>query len=188
MSKHKTPYSYTHSFLGTTKHLVKIRRLGYKQFLYFLLYVNSLKKFLWAKQKFNCFKKMSSFSYSLFPKILKLRRSSLRLVFLIKIYVTSFYFLRIIDYGIEWGVSYDLFPLIWNPLYLIGPQSYKFPIEWSQLKFYKVWNKNGSVKRKTSNNRTRVFEIALEGGREWKGGGNWNFAWESFNHSMLLSC
>ena len=164
MSKHKTLYSYTHSFLGTTKHLVKIRRLGYKQFLYFLLYVNSLKKFLWAKQKFNCFKKMSSFSYSLFPKILKLRRSSLRLVFLIKIYVTSFYFLRIIDYGIEWGVSYDLFPLIWNPLYLIGPQSYKFPIEWSQLKFYKVWNKNGSVKRKTSNNRTRVFEIALEGG------------------------
>ena len=42
--------------------------------------------------------------------------------------------------------------------------------------------------RKTSNNRSRVFEMALEGGREWKGGGNGNFAGESFNHSMLLSC
>ena len=39
-----------------------------------------------------------------------------------------------------------------------------------------------------SNNRIRVFEIALEGGREWKCGGNGNFAWESFNHSMLSSC
>ena len=94
MSKHKTPYSYAHSLLSTTKHLVKIRRLGYKQFLYFLLYVNSLKKFLWAKQKFNCFKKMSSFSYSLFPKILKLRRSSLRLVFLIKIVYNQFLLLK----------------------------------------------------------------------------------------------
>ena len=39
-----------------------------------------------------------------------------------------------------------------------------------------------------SNNRIRVFEIALEGGMEWKCGGNGNFAWESFNHSMLSSC
>ena len=45
-----------------------------------------------------------------------------------------------------------------------------------------------AVSRKASNNRSRVFEIALDGGREWKGGGNGNFAWESFNHSMLLSC
>ena len=70
------PPTLTHFFLSTTKHLGKIRRLGYKQFLYFLLYVNSLKKF---------FKKMSIFSYSLLPKIFKLKRSSLRLVFLIKI-------------------------------------------------------------------------------------------------------
>ena len=42
-------------------------------------------------------------------------------------------------------------------------------------------------KGKTSNNKRRVFEIALEGGTEWKGGGNENFAWESFNHSMFLS-
>ena len=41
---------------------------------------------------------------------------------------------------------------------------------------------------KTSNNRSRVFEIALEAGREWKDGRNGNFAWESLNHSMLLSC
>ena len=30
--------------------------------------------------------------------------------------------------------------------------------------------------RKADNNRSRVFEIALEGGREWKGEGNGNFA------------
>ena len=79
-----------------------------------------------------------------------------------------------------------MFPLIWNPLYLISPQATKSQLEWSQLKFYKVWNKKRSVKkRKTSNNRSRVFEIALEGWREWKGGGNGNFSWESFNHSML---
>ena len=94
MSKHKTPYSYTHSFLSTTKHLGKIRRLGYKQFLYFLLYVNSLKKFFVSKTKFNCFYKMSIFSYSQLPKILKLWRSSLRLVFLIKIVCNQFLLLK----------------------------------------------------------------------------------------------
>ena len=63
------------------------------------------------------------------------------------------------------------------------------------LKNYRLWhwnkvsNKKGSLKkRKTSNNRSRVFEITLEGGRKWKGGGNWNFAWESFYCSMVLSC
>ena len=44
-SKHKTPYFHTHSFLSTTKHLGKIRRLGYIRFLYSLLDVNSLKNF-----------------------------------------------------------------------------------------------------------------------------------------------
>ena len=42
-------------------------------------------------------------------------------------------------------------------------------------------------KRKTSINRGRVFEIALEGGRDWKGGRNKNFALESFGYSMFLS-
>ena len=123
-------------------------------------------KSFFNKTKFNCFKKMSIFSYSLLPKILNFRRSSLRLVFLIKIVYTSFYSLRIIDYG----VLYVLFPLIWNPLYLISPQATKSQLEWGQLKFYKVWNKKGSVKkRKTGINRSKVFKIALEGGRE---GGN----------------
>ena len=55
-------------------------------------------------------------------------------------------------------------------------------MKWGQLKFYKVGNKKGSLKKKkTSNNRSRVFEIALERGRERKGGGNVNFTWESFN-------
>ena len=63
----------------------------------------------------------------------------------------------------------NFLPLIWNLLYLINPLGHKFQLEWSQLKFYKVRLKNGSVKRrKTSNNISRVFEIPLEGGREWK--------------------
>ena len=80
------PPTLTHisSSVYTTKHLRKIRRLGYKQFLY-LLYVNSLKKFFVSKTKFNCFEKIAIFSYSLLPRIFKFRRSSLRLVFLIKI-------------------------------------------------------------------------------------------------------
>ena len=48
------PPTPAHSFHSTTKHLGKIRRLGYKQFLYFLLYVSSLKKLFVSKTKFNC--------------------------------------------------------------------------------------------------------------------------------------
>ena len=131
----------------------------------------------------NCFKEMSIFSYSLLPKILKLRRSSLRLLFLIKIVYKQFLLLK------NWRGSYDLFSLIWNLLYLISPQAKIFQLERIQLKFYKVWNKKGSVKkRKTRINRSRVLKIALEGGREWKGGGNGSFPWESFDYSMLLLC
>ena len=68
--------------------------------------------------------KRSVFSYSLLPKILKLRRSRLRLVLLIKIVK----FLLLKNYDIEYGVSYNLFTLIWNPSYLISPESHKFPI------------------------------------------------------------
>ena len=57
-------------------------------------------------------------------------------------------------------------------------------VSWNLIKF----GEKGSVKkRKTSINRSRVFEIALEGEREWKNGGNGNFGWESFDYSMLLS-
>ena len=83
MSKHKTLYSHTHSFLSTTKHFRKIRRLDYIHTLYFLLYVNSVR----AKQNLNAVKKCPFFSYSylLLQKVLKFRSSSLSLVFLIKI-------------------------------------------------------------------------------------------------------
>ena len=124
MSKHKAPYSNTHFFLGTAKHLGKIRRLDYKQFLYFLLYVNSFEKLFVSKTKFNCVYKMSIFSYSQLPKILKLWRSSLRLVFLIKIVYNQFLLLK----NFTSSVSFDLFLLIWNLLYLISPQSHKFLI------------------------------------------------------------
>ena len=72
------PPTPTHipSSVYTTKHLGKIRRLGYKQF-------------------YKC-----PFFHTHFFILTALRRSSLRLLFLIKI-VCSFYFLRIIDYGIE---------------------------------------------------------------------------------------
>ena len=110
--------------LEHTKHLGKIKRLGYKQFLYFLLYVNSFKKFFMSKTKFNCVYKMSIFSYSQLPKILKLWRSSLRLVFLIKIVYNQFLLLK----NFTSSVSFDLFPLIWNLLYFIRPKSHKFLI------------------------------------------------------------
>ena len=150
-----TPFSRVHFFLSTTKHLRKIRL-----HMIFTVLVNSLKKFF-SKPKFNCFKKNSQFfSYSLLPKILKLTMPSLRLVVVVKI-VTSFYFLRVIDYGIKKEVPYDIFPPIWNSLYLVSSQATKSQTKWGQLKFCKVWNKKGSVKkRKTSIKRTRVFQIA----------------------------
>ena len=92
----------------------------------------------------------------------------MKLVFLIKVVHNQFVILK--DYcGIKQGVSYDLFPLIWNPFiyshYLIILQAMKSQLEWGKLKFYK---KGGVRKRKTGINRRRVFKIALEGGREWK--------------------
>ena len=62
------PYSYTHSFLSAIKHLRKIRRLGYKQFFFFLLYFNSLKKLFVSKTKFNCFLKLAIFHTHCFQK------------------------------------------------------------------------------------------------------------------------
>ena len=128
MSKHKTPYSYIHLILSKTKHLGKIRRFGYKQSLYFLLYVNSLKKFLVSKTKFNCFKKMSIFSYSLLPKILKFRRSSLRLVFLIKIVYNQFLLLK--NYRLwHWIRSFVWFILTnLESVIFDKPTSHKIPI------------------------------------------------------------
>ena len=140
----------------------------------------SYKVFLWAKQNLTVLKKCPFFSYSLLPKILKFRRSSWRLVFLIKIVYNQFLLLK------NYRLWHRIRSFIWFIIF-DWPTKPQIP-NWSgvQLKFYKVWCKKGSVKkRKTSNNRSRVFEIALEGWREWKGGGNGNFSWESFNHSML---
>ena len=42
--------------------------------------------------------------------------------------------------------------------------------------------------RKPSINRSSILEIALEGKMKLNGGGNGNFAWDSLDYSMLLSC
>ena len=116
---------------------------------------------------------MSIFSYSLLLKMLKFRRSSLRLVFPIKIVYNQVLLLKKFRLR-DWIWSFIWFVptnLIWNPIYLIISQAIKSQLKWGQLKFYEVWNEKGSVKkRKTSNNRSRVFEIALEGRREWNRG------------------
>ena len=44
-------------------------------------------------------------------------------------------------YDIKSAGKSDLFPLIWNLLYLITSQAKKFQLEWGQLKIYKAWNK-----------------------------------------------
>ena len=68
--------------LSTWGRLEDLARNSFYTFCYMLIVLKSL---LASKTKFNCFKKMYIFSYSLLPKIFKLRKSSLRLVFLIKI-------------------------------------------------------------------------------------------------------
>ena len=70
-----------HFFLSTTKHLEKIRRLGYRLFTLFA-YVNGLKKFFGQNQNLTVLKKCPFFSFSLLLKMLKFKRSSLRLVYL----------------------------------------------------------------------------------------------------------
>ena len=77
-------------------------------FYTFCYMVIVLKSFFVSKTKFNRFFKMSSFSYSLLPKILKLRRSSLRLFFLIKIVYNQFLLLK--NYGLwHWTRSFIWF-------------------------------------------------------------------------------
>ena len=83
----------SHSFLSTTKYLGKIRRLGYTWFLHFLLILIVFKNFL-NKKKLTVLKKCQFFSYSLLSKMLKFRRSSLRLVFFIKIAYNQFLLLK----------------------------------------------------------------------------------------------
>ena len=68
--------------LSTWGRLEDQARNSFYTFCYMLIVLKCL---LASKTKFNCFKKMYIFSYSLLPKIFKLRKSSLRLVFLVKI-------------------------------------------------------------------------------------------------------
>ena len=129
-----------------------------------------LKRFFVRKAKFNCFTKMSIFSYSLLLKILKLRRSSLWLAFLIEIVYNQFLLLN--DYRLWhwirsfiWFIPTNLESAIFD--LTTKPQIPNWSgVSWNFIKFE---IKKGSVKkRKTSNNRSSVFKIALEGGR---GGG-----------------
>ena len=128
MPKHKPPYSYRHSFFSTIKHLRKVRRLGYKQFLYFLLNVNSLKKIILSKTKYNWFKKCLFFSDQLLPKILKFRGSSLRLVFLVKIVYNQFQFLK--NYRLWYSIRSFVWFIITNLESIIfdWPTRHKTPI------------------------------------------------------------
>ena len=146
----------------------KIRRLDYKQFLYFLLYVNSLKKFFVSKTKFNCFKKMSIFSYSLLPKILKLRRSSLRLVFLIKIVYNQFLILK--NYRLwHWIRSFIWFiPTNLGSVIFDQPAKPQIPnwcrVSWNFIKFE---IKKGVWKR----GKQTIIEAGFPK-KHWREGGN----------------
>ena len=129
---------------------------------------------------------MSIFSYSLLSKILKLRRSSLKLFFLKKIVYNQFPLLK--NFLLKFHMIYSHYfgiRCIW-----LAHKATNSQLEWSKLKFYKVWNKKKGVWKRGKHviiEASRIFETALEGGRESKGGGNGSFAWESFTHSMLLS-
>ena len=107
---------------------------------------------------------MSIFSYSLLLKILKFRRWSLRLVFLIKIVHNQFLLLK--NYRIWYWIRSFVFPLIWNLLYLISPQATKSQLQWSQLKFVKCEIKG--VRKRGKQARIEAEFSNSIGGREWK--------------------
>ena len=56
-------------------------------------------------------------------------------------------------------------------------------LEWDQKKFIKFEMKKGGSKSKTSNNFSRVLQIALKVEM-----GVGNFAWTISDHSILFSC
>ena len=130
-----------------------------------------VKGFLCGKQNLTVLKKMSIFLCpSPYQKsISEVGRSSLRLAFLVKIVYSQFLLLK--NYRLwHWIRSFVRFIRInLESVIFDFPKVTKSQLEWSQLKFYKVYNKKSRVKkRKTSNDRSRVFEVALEGGRKWK--------------------
>ena len=79
------------------------------KFLHFLFMLTILKSFL-NKTKFKCFNKISIVFISLLSKMLKFRRSSLRLVFLINIVYNQFLILKNYRWCHWCGIHY-----IWLP-------------------------------------------------------------------------
>ena len=66
---------------------------------------------------------------------------------------------------------------------MISSKVMKSQLELGQLNFINFEIKKGTgKKRRIGIKRNRLFQIALKGA-----GGNGNFAWVNFNHSMLLS-
>ena len=127
----------SHSFLSTAKHLGKIIRLGYRVFTLFA-YLIVLKSFM-NKTKFNGFEKMLIFSYSLLSKMLKFRRSSLRLVFLIKVVYNQFLLLK--NYRLWHWISSFIWFLTANLESIVFdlPASHETPywtgVSWNFIKF-----------------------------------------------------
>ena len=75
--------------------------------------------------------------------------------------------LRSIVYDIKSAGKSDLFPLIWNLLYLITSQAKKFQLEWGQLKIYKVWNKKRErEKEENKHQEEQGFPNSIERWRE----------------------
>ena len=77
-------------------------------------------------------------------------------------------FLRIIVYSIKKGVTFGLFPLIWNPLYLIRSQTTKLQLEWGQVNFTKFEIKMGVVKRRRKAIRETGFSKCHIKMEQWK--------------------
>ena len=66
-------FDYPHSFLRSTKHLGKIRRLGYIQFLHFF-YMSIVLKSVLNKNKIYLFKKIYSFFILTASKSIKIQK------------------------------------------------------------------------------------------------------------------
>ena len=159
--KFTPPSSYVHSFLSTTKYLEKIRLHLHFLWIFYKRFLN--------KPKFKIFKKCPLFLYSLLIMT-----------------ITCFYF-KVCSQELWFMTLNKTFhPVnptnLEYPLYLISWQATKFQLEWSQVKFHKICDKKREWKKEENKHKKR------QGLKEYKGAENKNFAWENFNHSMLLTC
>ena len=127
---------------------------------------------------------MSIFSYSLFHTHC-IEKIKFEVAFS---YKDCMQFLLLTDYRLwHWISSFVwLIPTNLESVIFYSPTSHKTPIG-VELKFYKVWNKKGSVKkRKTSNNESRVKQ---NNEWHWREGTEILVAIElqSFNAFLMLS-